>query len=171
MGSHIPYILDGGPARVGLESTILEVGEDNELIVHRLGGLGIDDIEGIGGTLSFQTHAQSKPNTPGQIKSHYAPGTPLVLGDISLLISTYPKSQVGILSWEQMYPGIPASHQRVLSPNGDLHEAAAHLFLYMRELDALGLNVILAENVPDTGLGKAINDRLHRAQALHKPLN
>ena len=97
------------------------------------------------------------------LKSHYAPRTPLQLVErLELIVSSYqsPVRRVGVLSFQQDYG---AEYQEILSPSGDISEAARHLFAAMRRLDQLGLDVIYAELVPDEGLGKAINDRLKRA--------
>jgi L-threonylcarbamoyladenylate synthase len=81
LGTKIPYILDGGACEVGLESTI--VGEENgEIIVYRLGGLSIDDIEAVVGKVFVQLNQSSNPKAPGQLKSHYAPKKPVYIGNV-----------------------------------------------------------------------------------------
>lgn len=113
---------------------------------------------------------ESKPQTAGQLLSHYAPRTPLLLGKIDVLIEEYGIDKVGILSLNKNYKEVPQTNQFMLSPEGDLSEAARNLFKAMRYLDGLGLRVIFAEWMPETGLGPAINDRLGRARYENKLL-
>jgi L-threonylcarbamoyladenylate synthase len=163
----IPYILDGGNCVVGLESTIVEV-ENGEVILHRAGGLAIEDIEQvIEKKVIIATH-QSKPQTSGQLKSHYATTTDLLQGNIEELIKLYQGKSIAILSFEKEYEGIDKQHQFILSRNGNLNEAAQNLFATMRVLDTMNYEIILAEVFPPKGLGLAINDRLKRAQVTEK---
>lgn len=161
LGSHIPYILDGGPCDIGVESTIIGF-EGDTVIVHRLGGMAIEELQQAVKKLIIKPHSVSNPVAPGQLESHYAPRTPLLLGDIKELLHEHGKQNIGILSFQDTYPETSC---RSLSPTADLSEAARNLFKALRELDALPLRYILAERVPDYGLGRAINDRLKRAAA------
>lgn len=160
LGSQVPYILDGGPAQVGLESTI--VGFENGLpTVFRLGGMALEQLEAVIGPVSVRTHSTSNPKAPGMLSSHYAPRRPLVL--LPTGQSPIPSDRAGALAFREPFGGIPVQQQRVLSPTGDLHEAAKNLFAHLRALDALNLDVIYAEPLPNQGLGFAMNDRLRRA--------
>jgi L-threonylcarbamoyladenylate synthase len=96
------------------------------------------------------------------LKSHYAPRKKLLLGNLSELRKTHQKKNVGILSFQH---GDDSRFQYILSPSGRVDEAARNLFSALRDLDKMPIDLILAEPVPDTGLGKAINDRLRRAAA------
>jgi len=159
LGNRIPYILDGGPCEVGIESTI--VGFDGEqTVVHRLGGITVEQIEEVVGPVSVHIHSTSNPQAPGQLASHYAPRKPLLLGSLPALLQAHAHRQVGILSFQTDYRH---AHQVVLSPAGNLREAAQKLFTALRELDGEDVDIILAERVPHEGLGRAINDRLQRA--------
>lgn len=100
---------------------------------------------------------------PGQLPSHYAPKTPLRLLDDASSFASLNNQRVGLLLWNPTDPGNKFMAIRRLSERQDLHEAAANLFRYLRELDALDLDLIVAERVPGEGLGAAINDRLERA--------
>lgn len=167
LGTQVPYILDGGPARVGLESTIVGFDGDRPRIF-RLGGLSQEAIETVVGPVSVQTHSSSSPAAPGMLSSHYAPRRPLLLlppGQSPP--ANAPLGRAGALVFREPVGSIPATQQQVLSATGDLTEAARNLFAHLRWLDALDLAVIYAETVPDTGLGRAINDRLRRA-AVHE---
>jgi len=160
LGDQVPYILDGGPAHVGLESTIVGF-EAGKPVVYRLGGLALDQIEAITGPVDVRSHSTSNPKAPGMLSSHYAPRVPLTL--LPAGSSPEPAPRVGALVFRQPFAGIPASQQRILSETGDITEAAHNLFSYLRELDALDLDCLYAETLPGQGLGAAINDRLRRA--------
>lgn len=161
LGDKIPYILDGGPCTVGIESTIVGF-KDDSAIIYRLGGLAREDIEREIGPVDIQTFSSAKPNAPGQLKSHYAPSKKIVLGNLEDLLGQYPAHCTAILSYQTDFN---SPYQFILSPSGNLEEAAQNLFTGLRKLDKLPVNIILAEMVPDTGLGRAINDRLRRASS------
>ena len=161
LGEKIPYILDGGPCAVGLESTIVGM-EDEEIVIYRLGGLEIGEIENVVGPVKVKDHSSSNPAAPGQLDSHYAPRKPFLLGDLKTLIAKKQAEGVdfAVLSFSDAFEQIPQEKQIALSPSRDLHEAAQNLFSAMRKLDETPVEVILAELTPETGLGRAINDRL-----------
>ena len=160
LGDKIGYILDGGACRVGVESTIIGF-EDDQVLIYRLGGMSIEDIEEVIGKVKLMPHSSSNPTTPGMLESHYAPKKHLVLGDIPILLEKYKDEELAILAFKETYSGL--KHHHYLSQNGDLGEAAQNLFSKLRTLDNLPVDKIIAEPVPDYGLGKAINDRLKRA--------
>lgn len=161
LGADIPYILDGGPCTIGLESSIVGF-EGEEAIVYRLGGLPLEEIQEVIGPVKVNLNKSSNPQAPGMLKSHYSPGKPVILGQIDDLIQEHQGQQIGIIAFDKKYGDFP---QVTLSLRGDMQEAAANLFKALRELDTDAVEVILAEQVPDHGLGKAINDRLERAAA------
>lgn len=163
LGRKIPYILDGGPSRIGIESTIVGW-ERGQPIVYRLGGISVEQIESAIGPVTVLQHSTSKPQAPGQLQKHYAPAKPFFLGKIDQLVEQHGLKRPGVLLF-QGKASVPNTY--VLSPTGDLHEAARNLFGYLRELDQLDIDGVVAEPVPDRGLGRAINDRLRRAAAQH----
>lgn len=160
LGEQVPYILDGGPAGVGIESTIIGF-DDNEATVFRLGGMALEQIESIIGPVLVRTHSTSNPKAPGMLSSHYAPRKPLIL--LPPGATPEPGERVGTLAFRELFGGIRADNQRILSPTGDLNEAAKNLFAHLRALDNLPVDVIYAEPLPNEGLGWAMNDRLRRA--------
>jgi L-threonylcarbamoyladenylate synthase len=166
LGSKIPYILDGGPCEVGLESTIVGM-LDDQVTVFRLGGLELKKIESIVGKVAVMAHSSSNPQSPGMLKSHYAPSKPFVIGDLRRLVQSHQASgtSFAVLAFQQVFETVNPHQQIQLSQQGDLVEAAKNLFAAMRTLDSLNVSVILSEYLPDEGLGKAINDRLKRAAA------
>jgi len=163
LGNKIKYILDGGPCRVGIESTIISFEED--ITVLRLGGCQIEEIENLVGRVKVNLHSTSNPSAPGMLENHYSPLTPILVGDIEKLVEENSEKSIGVLSFRNRHKGINQEHQFILSGKGDLEEAATRLFTGLRQLDRLNLQLILSEFVPDEGLGKAINDRLRRAEA------
>ncbi len=168
LGDKIPYILDGGPCQVGLESTIVGF-EGKQAVVYRKGGLPVEQIEALIGPLQVRPHSASNPLAPGMLQSHYAPRIPLLWGNLEELLAAHAHEQPAILAFRQKKTGLPPEYQEVLSPTGDLAEAARNLFAAMRRLDASGASLILAERLPEQGLGRAINDRLRRAAATRSP--
>ncbi len=162
LGEKIKYILDGGDCAVGIESTI--IGFENEVpMVYRLGGLSLEKIESLIGKVSVQLNSSSNPKAPGQLQSHYAPTKKMKLGNINDLLRLYGTERVGVITFQKHIENIDGDHQIILSPTGNLEEAAQKLFASLRTLDKNDIDMIVAEEVPDVGLGKAINDRLRRA--------
>lgn len=162
LSDKIPYILDGGSCEVGIESTIVGF-KGEQAVIFRKGGLAIEAIEAISGSVEIRPHSTSNPQAPGMLKSHYSPGVPLLLGNLDELLAQYKGQKIGLISFQRSFTSIPPERQIILSPGGDLQEAARRLFASMRRLDDLPLDVILAELAPEHGLGRAINDRLKRA--------
>lgn len=151
LSGRIAAVIDGGPCAVGVESTILGVFEQVELL--RAGGVTAEDIEALTGPLTLGGHGP-RPNAPGQLASHYAPEAPVRLEAVAARPG---EVRLGF------GPGIADLN---LSPKGDLVEAAANLFHLLREADRLAQGrPIAVAPIPETGLGRAINDRLRRAAA------
>ena len=159
LAEKVDYILDGGDCEVGVESTIVGFSESGATI-YRTGGLDEDAVKSVTNTVEIRPHSSSNPKAPGMLKSHYAPHTPFKL--LGSQINTEDGARVGYLTFNSEIR-VEDERIRILSPSGDLREAAKNLFRYMRELDGLNLDYIFAETVPNHGLGKAINDRLRRA--------
>ena len=165
----IPYILDGGATNVGVESTI--VGFENDEpdcrqaspVVYRLGGLAIEEIERVVGKVRLSLNESSNPKSPGMLKSHYAPKKRLVIGESDDWLI----GNKGVIAFDKYVEGIEKQNQILLSPSGNLNEAAKNLFAAMRKLDAGDVDEIIAVKFPDEGLGRAINDRLKRASSAH----
>jgi len=158
LGSKIKYILDGGECKIGLESTI--VGFENEkTIIYRLGGLSIDEISEIVGTVEVRLNQSSNPSAPGMLSSHYSPTQKVVIGDIKKEIQIRDMDKTGIISFMKSYG---YANEFILSPEGDIDEAARNLFKSLRSFSS-EITEIIVELVPEKGLGRAINDRLKRA--------
>ena len=163
LSSAIDMILDGGPCAVGLESTILSL-TDTPPRIYRFGGTTVEDLESILGKVEVQTGTTGQPQSPGQLIRHYATQTRLEIADKSQE-DLKPHERTGLLSLMQPEEPFRYTAVEVLSPSGDLREAAAHLFGALRRLDALSLDRIIARPVREEGLGLAIMDRLRRCSA------
>jgi L-threonylcarbamoyladenylate synthase len=159
LNGRIPLIVDGGPTEHGLESTIVAP-RRGRLEVLRRGPVTETQLAEFGELAVGEPLRQLE--APGQLPSHYAPKTPLTLIEDAGSFSPAPGKRSGLLSWKTS-AGTSFAEVRRLSERQDLIEAAANLFRYLRELDNLGLDLIVAEALPEEGLGAAINDRLRRA--------
>ena len=161
LSGRIQLIVDGGPTEHGLESTIVAA-SDNRLTILREGPITREQLTQFGDVV-HATGNLVQPEAPGQLPSHYAPCTPLVIAeDISSV--TVPHGQrYGALLWSSAPFSEAFVESRRLSTTNDLREAAANLFRELRELDRAGLDCIVAEATPESGLGAAIMDRLRRA--------
>jgi L-threonylcarbamoyladenylate synthase len=164
LGEKVDLVLDGGPCEVGLESTILSLVEEKPTLL-RPGGLPVEEIESVIGPVATSLAGERRPSSPGRLPKHYAPSTPIVLDWHRENLEGYRGKRIGLLAFRNVKvdKAFQFQHVEVLSPGGDLREAAANLFAAIRRLDALNLDVILAESVPEVGLGRAIMDRLRRA--------
>lgn len=159
LGKAVAYVLDGGPCEVGLESTIIDLSGDQPRVL-RLGGLSLEELEAtLGQKLAVQT-SSSNPKAPGMLVKHYAPN--VVLRWENDLPEQLPQN-IGCLRFSAPHAAFTTGRQWVLSPNGSLAEAASRLFAVLREIDQAKPDLVLVERFPETGLGRAINDRLKRA--------
>ncbi|WP_321342484.1 L-threonylcarbamoyladenylate synthase [Breoghania sp.] len=162
LGYAVPVILDTGPTRVGVESTIIAL-IDNEARLLRPGGIARKDAERVlGAPLAGPTGSQGDaPAAPGMLLSHYAPRAKVRLNAESVAPG---EAYLGFGPTPASIAEIAATSLN-LSETADLAEAAAHLFSHLRALDAGGAPSIAVAPIPNTGLGEAINDRLTRAAA------
>ena len=160
LGDRVALVVDAGPTRIGVESTIVSL-TASEPILLRPGGVPTDAIEMLLGVALKRASSGDPVSAPGMLASHYAPSLPLRLDAAALrpgeaLMAFGP---VGMPGQEN------ANAVRNLSRRGDLIEAAANLFAYLAELDRSGASAIAVMPVPSHGIGEAINDRLRRAAA------
>ena len=160
LSRRIPLIIDAGPTTHGIESTIIAV-HDNKIHILRRGPISAEQLAEFGKIASVS--AQQKIFAPGQLPSHYSPKTPFRLIDNAESFVLAANYRVGLLAWNATIPEGRFAAVRTLSVRQDLREAAANLFRYLRELDELDHDLIVAERVPAQGLGAAILDRLERA--------
>lgn len=153
LGDKVDVILDGGPCRVGVESTIIDVTGQNVVLL-RAGGIALEDLESFLGEKVLISHGNPDlPSSPGQLLKHYAPSHDFRINAITREPDEF---FIGF--------GKVADCDLNLSPNGDLCEAAANLFAYMRLADSQNKYAKIAMSpIPESGLGLAINDRIRRA--------
>jgi L-threonylcarbamoyladenylate synthase len=178
LGDKTDFIIDGGKTKVGLESTVLDISSSQARLL-RPGGCSLEQIEALIGRVAvfspLSSDSDAGRSSPGQLKSHYAPRTPLVLYAPGRLGSLAPKGGEGFLFFDRsscgawLAAGNAGGANRgkafFLSETGRAAEAAANLFDILHKMDDLGLSLIRAEEAPPEGLGAAINDRLRRAEA------
>jgi L-threonylcarbamoyladenylate synthase len=164
----VSYILDGGECSVGVESTIIELDENENIIIHRNGGISKEAIEDFTQQKCISVFNSVKIETPGQLKSHYAPNTPLFRGSLENYTNEIKDNKVAFIGFKKTEPVEKNIDYYFLSENENLAEAAVNLFKTLRILDQKKYDLIIAEIFPNEGLGTAINDRLDRAQFIHK---
>lgn len=153
----ISMIVDAGPTQYGIESTIVAI-HAQELEILRRGAITDEELSEFG---NVRVASDARLQAPGQLPSHYAPKKPLRLVEDAESFSPAPNERCALLAWKA---STNFRIVRQLSENHDFREAAANLFRYLRELDAMSeVDFIIAEEVPNEGLGRAINDRLQRA--------
>jgi L-threonylcarbamoyladenylate synthase len=167
LGDKAGLILSGGKAAVGVESTVVDMTGDIPVLL-RPGAVTFEELQMQLGDVLVETEAVNEnPKSPGQLLKHYAPQTSLRLKAVDV------KPGEALLAFGSIkFMGIkgggaakdlPQSALQNLSELGDLEEAAANLFAMLHYLDSGGFTGIAVMNIPDTGLGVAINDRLRRA--------
>lgn len=167
-GDNLP-VLDGGACETGVESTVVAFQEDGSAVVLRLGGVTVEAMrQAVGEVIIAESGSRDGAQaSPGMLDKHYAPRTPMELVDLIDPISfgDDEAARVGLLLYLGRGEGVVQRFGavEVLTRKADPAEAAANLFGAMRRLDAAGVRRIVAERAPDTGLGRAINDRLTRA--------
>ena len=164
----IPYILEGGDCSTGIESTIIGF-EDEKVIVYRLGGISIEEIEScLGIKVEIHDHKSisDKPEASGMVSYHYAPQTPIhSIDDVSL----FPEIKIsGFIGFNKIIPQLPAENQFLLSPNKDLNEASKNLYSALHYMDDQKFKRLFICHFPLTGLGKSLNDRVSKAIVKYK---
>jgi L-threonylcarbamoyladenylate synthase len=173
LGDKVDIVIDGGACSVGVESTVLDATASPPRLL-RPGGMTIEAIEALIGPIDRRAApepASVAAASPGLLESHYAPRTPLRLVHSGGIAAARPRGKAAVLligpAAEGAAPEIEGRFARaiLLSPSGDLVEAAAGLFAALHELDLGGFDEIWAEAAPERGLGPAINDRLRKAAA------
>jgi L-threonylcarbamoyladenylate synthase len=156
LAGKLALVLDGGPCAIGLESTVVDATGARAVLL-RPGGVTLEALEQVAGPVVTPDRDPDAPSSPGQLASHYAPALPVRLN------ATEVRPGEALLAFGPALPGAAVTLN--LSEAGILEEAAANLFALLRALDRPGLAGIAVMKVPESGLGRAINDRLRRAAA------
>ncbi len=156
----LPLVLDGGMSSYGIESTIVSI-VDGQVRLHRHGSVTVEELASVVGPVLEKGRGHTRCESPGELPYHYAPHTPL-------RIVASPREIVEekscFLAFAEPPAQVRSRHVRVLSAKGDLKEAAGRFFSSLISLDREGMDVIYAERVPETGLGRAIMERLRKAE-------
>lgn len=161
IGDKVPLILDGGPCRVGLESTVISFVHAPPTLL-RPGAVTREQLEALIGPIAIAS-SSDQPTAPGQLPRHYAPRTRLTIVADAADVPRDARAQAALLT---PFPSADADgfrHVETLAGRDDLTAAAANLFAALRRLDSSGYTRIYAVAVPEHGLGLAIMDRLRRA--------
>lgn len=161
LGDKVDLILDGGKSIIGVESTIIQYLNGNFYLL-RPGGLTKEEIENEINVKLLSTTESSKPVAPGQLPYHYSPVKPLLFLNEKNLYKNKEK-KIGVLFFKENKTKFNFACIKILSPAGDLKEAAANLFKYLHELEKEDIELILVEPIKEEGLGLAIMDRLKKA--------
>ena len=160
IGAKIDLIIDGGSCSIGVESTVIELGE--EAVLLRPGGITIEELEAVIGPVR-NSFSSTKPHSPGQLLHHYSPNTRLKIVENGKII--FPEGiKAGLLSFRGNGNNSRFDTVEVLSESGDLYQAASNLFSALHRLDVSELDIIYAESIPELGIGMAIMDRLKKAE-------
>lgn len=160
----LPLILEGGECEKGIESTIVGFDEESRAIIYRLGSLSMEEIESCIGKVNLLNHNDQNPEAPGMLSKHYSPKTPLIVSeDMENSLLSFHDKAIGLLLFKKANKNNPNLIQEILSPTGNLSEAAKNLYAAMHRLDQKGLSLIIAEKLPNEGIGIVLNDRLARA--------
>lgn len=167
LGGKVPIILAGGATQYGLESTVVDLSSDDVVIV-RAGAITAEDIaDCLDCPVTYELEATDQPRSPGQLLRHYAPHKKLRLRAVDVeqgeaLLAFGSTKFMGIRGGGKV-SDMTDDLKMNLSETGDLLEAAANLFSYLRILDSSNASQIAAMDIPYVGIGIAINDRLKRA--------
>lgn len=159
---HVPLVLDGGNTQHGIESTIISFHEDG-VVLHRHGAVTIEELSEHVRIIDRET-SSTICEAPGELPYHYSPMKPLRLvngpSDATCANSSY-------LAFQEPRRPLQARYIKVLSPTGDLREAASNFFSFLIELDRDDIDMIYAERIPEKGIGRAIMERLKKASKRH----
>jgi len=174
LGDRVGLILDGGPCRVGVESTVVLLAEGRAALL-RPGGLSLEAIEAEIGPLEVPSEGDARSLSPGRGGSHYAPRPPILLAAPHEPVRAGRHERLGLLAASEagrtlaQRLGGPFTAIEVLAPDGDPILSAANLFDALHRLDEAGVDRIVAQPVTESGLGRAVMDRLRRAAAATMP--
>jgi L-threonylcarbamoyladenylate synthase len=169
LGDAVDMILAAGPTQFGLESTVLDLSGDTPVIL-RPGAITAEEISAtLGKNVAYDLGDHDAPKSPGQLLKYYAPSIPVRMGAVDVepgeALLAFGSLKFMGLRGGGFAKDLPDTALRNLSDQGDLYQAAANLFRMLRDLDRPDHTRIAVMNIPDLGVGVAINDRLRRAAA------
>lgn len=174
LGVRCPMVLADGSCQIGLESTVLDLSGDVPTIL-RLGAVTVDDLEPYLNDIQIDVQnketPQDKVKSPGQLLKHYAPSIPVRLKavDVKKGEALLAFGSIKFMGLEEggSASDLPENRLKNLSEDSDLEEAATNLFKMLRDLDTPENKGIAVMDIPETGIGAAINERLRRASQNH----
>lgn len=170
LGEAVGLILDGGPCRIGVESTVVLLAEGRAALL-RPGGLPAEALEAVVGPLESPAPGEARSLSPGRAGAHYAPRSPVVIAAPHEPLIARDDERLGLLAADETGRrladelGGPFAAVEVLAEDGDPVVSAARLFDALHRLDEAGVERIVAQPVVEVGLGRAVMDRLRRAAA------
>ncbi|MCB9261886.1 MAG: threonylcarbamoyl-AMP synthase [Flavobacteriales bacterium] len=159
LGDKMDYILDGGACKIGVESTIVSFEDPEKPVILRFGGISVEQIEAVVGTVSISISNNSNPAAPGQLDKHYATKKIIELVNSPELLWDVDQHQHYTIGYGEGHFSFN------LSPTSNLDEIASNLFVALRLADQASQPKIVVSLVTESGIGRAINDRLRRAAA------
>ena len=162
LGSRIDMVLEGGPCRVGVESTVLDLTRESPIIL-RPGGLTRQEIEAVLGPVEQFNRTTTSPTAPGQLEMHYSPRTVLHIVDHLSQVPVASRIRAAALIYSDASRGDGFAASELLTPSGSPVEAASRLFSALHALDQKSLDCIYAERIPEEGIGRAVMDRIYKA--------
>jgi L-threonylcarbamoyladenylate synthase len=152
-------VLDGGSSSYGIESTIVSLSQRGTIVVHRHGSVSIEELKEVAGEV-VDKKTFDHCEAPGELPYHYAPHTPLRIVAGPEEIAT---EDSGYLSFASPVGNVRSRIVKVLSPSGEMREAAANFFSFLIELDQETTQVIYTQKIAEKGLGRAMMERLRKA--------
>jgi L-threonylcarbamoyladenylate synthase len=168
----IDLVIDGGPTEIGVESTVVEFIE-GKVIVLRPGGIDVESLHSVIGNVHIYTGEEISKRSPGKYPQHYSPRAKVIvvedeesqIGDVQMIaLGMIQKGKkVGIISKKEHADRYTSFDVKVLGPANDVKKCAANLFHVLREFDSGKADVIIAEGIPERGLGLAVMNRLRKA--------
>jgi L-threonylcarbamoyladenylate synthase len=168
----IDCIIDGGQSTIGVESTVVEVHEE-QLLVLRPGGITIEELSSIVDNVYVYDEKEIIEKSPGKYPQHYSPKATVVIsgnspeqvGDTVSLARKFisERKKIGIIARTEHIAAYEEFYAKALGAGNDGHECAENLFSLLRELDAAGVDIIIAEAIEEAGLGLAVMNRLRKS--------
>lgn len=163
-GNQLKCILEGGHCVYGIESTIIGFDATEQPVLYRHGAISIQEIEALVGKVKNETYTTGEPIAPGMLSKHYAPKTKIIKSNnLSESIQAFRSFKIGLIVFNELHVNEEIEAVEVLSKTGDFKEATRNFYAALHRLDEIGLDIIIAEEMPMYDLGLTLNDRLNRA--------
>ena len=175
LDGRVDIVLDGGPTEIGIESTVVEFIE-GKVIVLRPGGIDVESLQSVIGDVHIYSETVISKRSPGEYPQHYSPRAKVIvveeeesqIGDVKMIAQGMARkgNKVGIIAKEEHADEYASFAVKILGPQDDVRACASKLFHVLREFDSEKVDVIIAEGIPEKGLGLAVMNRLRKAAGL-----